>query len=82
MDEEKEVLKAKIEDLETEAVKLKARIIELTKENEFLKKELARVGSYGDDRKKELLLKVVIAHPDCYSKEEFSEAVEEALKKD
>jgi hypothetical protein len=67
-------------DAEKEA--LKAKVLELAKENEFLKKELVRVGSYGDDKKKALLLKVVIAHPDCYTTEEFAEAFGEATEKD
>jgi hypothetical protein len=74
-------LQTKIMELEEEAVNLKAKIIELATENEFIKKEIARVGSYGNEKKGALLLKVVKAHPDCYSQEEFNEAFEEATNK-
>lgn len=56
-------------------------IKELLKRVDVLEQTIASLSGTNDAKKVELLLKVIKAHPDCYTTEEYAEAFGEATEK-
>ena len=81
MQTEMEILRAKVVELTKENVDLRVKLDELFETRDTLEKDLARVGGVSDEKKEALLLKVIKAHPDCYTQAEMDEAFPEAVKK-
>ena len=72
--------KENVQELMTENVRLREVLEEQFQKISILEKTILSLSCSDDIKKQDLLLKIIKAHPDCYTKLEFDEAFENASR--